>query len=101
MKLKHNGAEIALSDILYLESDWNYTRVHLLSGDTVMSSRHLAYHIARHLNEGFMRIHRGICINLSHVQGYDYPPNPSFIYLAGGAELPIARRRRSFILKNG
>lgn len=87
------------SDILYAESDINYTRFHLTNGKVIISSYTLGRYLNRLIINGFYQIHRGICVNAKYFEGFDLPQKPNFLYLKGGKEFTIARRRRDETLK--
>ncbi len=85
---------ISYSDILYLESDLNYTKIHLQNGVTKLSSRTMGYHIQHFLDDTFIRIHRSYCVNKNHITSFDYPKDPEYLILVSGKELSISRRKK-------
>ena len=98
---KHRKLEkIDYSDILYLQSIRNYTLIHLQDGTVKMSTKTMLFHINHCLNDNFIRIHRTFCVNKYHIQNFDKKENVDSLFLKGGIQLAISRRKRSDILRN-
>ncbi|MES2520868.1 MAG: LytTR family transcriptional regulator DNA-binding domain-containing protein [Bacteroidota bacterium] len=91
--------KIPYSDILYLQSNSNYTLIHLQDGTVKISTKTLLFHVKNTLNDNFIRIHRTFCVNKSHVENYDKKENVDFLLLRGGIQLAISRRKRRELLK--
>lgn len=97
---KHRKLEkIDYSDILYLQSIRNYTLIHLQDGTVKMSTKTMLFHINHCLNDHFIRIHRTYCVNKYHIQNFDKKENVDSLFLKGGIQLAISRRKRSDILR--
>lgn len=97
---KHRKFEqILYSDILYLQSNSNYTLIHLQDGSVKISTKTLLFHINNSLNESFIRIHRTFCVNKNYVQNFNIKENTDFLQIRGGIQLALSRRKRREILK--
>lgn len=83
--------KIPLKQISYIESDRNYSYIHLTNGEKELSSKTLSY-FEEMLNEkGFYRCHRSYLINQHHIKSLS---NASF-KLVDKIEIPISRRKKA------
>ena len=97
---RHRKSEkIPYSDILYLEAATNYTLIHLQNGMVKVSTKTLLFHVNNSLNESFVRIHRAFCINRDYIQNYNQKENANMLYLRGGIELTVSRRKKRALLE--
>lgn len=82
--------------IILLESDKNYTIIHLSDGKRLMSGYSLKYYEDCTDKSIFVRVNRSIMINLSQVQEFNL--KESALRLNNGREVTISRRRiKSFL----
>ncbi len=88
---------IPMQNILWLESDNNYTTLHLLEGKSVLTSRSIGVFEELLQNFDFVRIHQSTIINLEHLQEYIRGDGGSVI-LTNGKELEVSRRRKTELL---
>jgi len=88
---------VSLNDILWLESDNNYTTLHLLSGARMITSRAIGEYEEILTPLDFVRIHQSIMINLQYLQEYVKGEGGSVI-LANGRELEVSRRRKADLM---
>ena len=100
IKADYKVTLVRYDDIIYIESVGEYVRLHLTSGQRIMTLLRLknvetALHSAR-----FMRVHRSYIINLDHIAEISY----NRIILSNGANIPIGDLYREnfleFINKN-
>lgn len=84
------------TQIVYMQSDTNYTNIFTLSG-RIYSSYTLKHLEARLMAGSFLRIHRGLAVNKQHIIGIDGDRYFPHLQLFGGCILPISRRRYSDI----
>lgn len=85
-------------DILYCESENNYTRFHLVSGKTVLISKTLKKVEELFAGESdFLRIHNSFIINIRYVQRY-LKGDGGEIYLTTGKSLPVSRTKKQEFL---
>jgi DNA-binding LytR/AlgR family response regulator len=89
----HIGArkKIESECILYFQSDLNYTKVFLVDGQMIFSSTTLKKIEGRLIGKPeFLRINRGIVINLNHVKTYQ----ETSVELTNDISLAVSRRRK-------
>lgn len=89
---------IALDAILWLEGDWNYTRIYQYNQPVRVSSRTLSWY-ERQLTT-FVRVRKDVMVNPAHVQGIESissrPPRLKII-LSNGEQIEVTRRRQAFV----
>lgn len=86
-----SGTLVVQSEIMYLESAWNYTCVHTVKKQLV-SSRTLKLFSTRVDANVFIKINRGLLINVSFIQDINAEKKDAFVQLKNGKKLPISRR---------
>jgi two-component system LytT family response regulator len=89
---------IPLADILYLEGAGNYSKIYMLTDETLLSSHNVGYYEDYLLNEGFFRISRSHIINLSHVSRISRKEG-GFVVLNNNIELSLASTRKDDLRK--
>ncbi|WP_019987055.1 LytR/AlgR family response regulator transcription factor [Rudanella lutea] len=87
--------QITLNNIIWLEGDINYTRIHQQRGRLIVS----AYTLKRYeeLLHGFVRVRRDAIVNPVHIAEIrNDPGRPArlTIILSDGQELAVTRRRQ-------
>jgi len=83
---------LARESVLYLQAHGDYVRVASDEGRFLLRAR-LADLEHRWADHGFVRVHRGYVVNLRRaVEVRPQPNGTAVVVLAGGAEVPIARR---------
>jgi DNA-binding LytR/AlgR family response regulator len=83
---------LARGSILFLQAHGDYVRVASDEGRFLLRAR-LADLEERWARHGFVRVHRGYVVNLRRaVEVRPQPNGPAVVVMAGGAEVPIARR---------
>jgi two-component system, LytTR family, response regulator len=88
---------VALQNILWLEADNNYTTLHLVDGQPIITSRSIGDFEELLTEFDFFRIHQSNIINLQHLQEYVRGDGGSVI-LSNGKELEVSRRRKGDLL---
>ena len=89
--------DIKPQDILYLESQGNYTMLHLNNNKTELSSRTLQIFERRLKDCNFYRVNRNLIINFSAIDWHSPHCNNMSILLKTGEQFPVSRRRRKLI----
>jgi len=92
LKEKERSTVVRLSEIIRLESDRNYTRVILQSGNKILLSKTMKVFDAMLKGQGFMRIHKSHLVNQVHVKGVEHTSN--LLLLSNGDQVPISVRKR-------
>jgi DNA-binding LytR/AlgR family response regulator len=90
---------VSQSDIMYLESAWNYTCIHTVHKQLV-SSRTLKIFSNRIDHNAFIKIGRGLMINISFIQDVNAERRDAFVQLKNGKILPISRRMYKEVVQN-
>jgi two-component system LytT family response regulator len=86
------------SEILFCESDNNYTRFHLLSGKTIFISKTLKkVEQLLERNKDFFRIHNSYLINLRYVQRYIRGEGGEVI-MQSGKSITVSRHKKQEFL---
>lgn len=80
-------------DIVRCESDGNYTRFHLRTGERILASRTLKDFEAQLEPHGFLRVHQSHLVNMGEVKMYLHREG-GVLVLSTDDEVPIAHRRK-------
>jgi len=84
---------IPTNDIIYLQSDWNYTIVHTLDKSKYISGFTLKILEKRIADSSFLRINRGLLINRQHIRRLSSVKKEAFVLMKNGEVLPVSRRK--------
>lgn len=85
IKADYKTSLIKVSDIIYIESEGEYVRLHLVNGTSIMTLFRLKNMNAALPEELFMRIHRSYIVNLKYITGYI----KGRVFLSNKCDLPI------------
>lgn len=85
IKTDYKVSLIRIADIVYIESEGEYVRLHLEDGSTVMTLFRLKNMEATLPPESFMRVHRSYIVNLRRITGYV----KGRVYLSDNEYVPI------------
>ena len=89
---QQNGTlRLPLKQITHIESERNYSYIHLSNGNKELSSKNLAYFEDILIDKNFYRSHRSHLINRFHIKAL---ADGNFI-LKNGMEIPISRRKET------
>lgn len=78
--------------VLYLTGDVNYSTLHLVNGERILSSRTLKWYNSRWPD--FIRIHKGYLVNPQHIRNcVQLSPIVAYLIMRNGVSLSIGRRR--------
>ena len=83
-------------DIIYCESDGNYSKVHLVTGDFIQVNKILKHLIPVLPISCFVRVHNSYVVNLSSVA--EYLKTDGYLILDNHTKIPVARNRKSELL---
>lgn len=90
--LLRGSVTIFYNDIVRLEGESNYTRFVLANGRTLLTSRNIGFYESL-LPENFLRVHKRCILN----QRYVTKKYKEFVRMSDGAEVEVARRKRSIV----
>lgn len=89
---------VELDEIMYCESQDNYTRFFLIDGRKIMVSKTIK-HFEEMLDPyKFYRVHRSNIINLKYIDKY-VKGEGSYVVLKQGPRVPVSRRRKEGFLQ--
>jgi two-component system LytT family response regulator len=88
---------IPTNDIIYLESDWNYTVVYTLDNSRYVSGFTLKVLEKRIADSNFLRINRGLLINSQYIRRLCSDKKEAFVMMKNGEMLPVSRRKYDLI----
>jgi two-component system, LytTR family, response regulator len=89
---------VKVSEILYCESDGNYTTFYLESGSKIMVSKSLKEYDDILAEYSFYRPHKSYLINLTFVTGFDKAEG-GYIIMKNNARIPISSRKKEEFLR--
>ncbi len=85
VKADYKVALVKISDIIYLESEGEYVRMHLKDSSSITTLFRLKNMESVLPSDRFMRVHRSYIVNLRHMKSYD----KGRIFLSNGEYVPI------------
>ncbi|MCF8428872.1 MAG: LytTR family DNA-binding domain-containing protein [Bacteroidia bacterium] len=89
---------LALNDIIYLESDKNYTTIYLENGNKIVASKNLGYFEEILPTNEFFRTHNFYIVNLSKIKKY-IKGKTGALTLNNGAMLEVSPKRKDDLFK--
>ncbi|MHB1277022.1 MAG: LytR/AlgR family response regulator transcription factor [Bacteroidia bacterium] len=89
---------LALKDIIRLEADGSYTRFHLISGKSVLSSRHLKEYDTHLPGDLFFRVHHSHVINLDHIHHYERGEGGTIV-MSDHSSVSLSKRKKKAFLE--
>lgn len=93
-----NGYEfIDFEEIIFLQSDNNYTTLHLTNGKKVVASKGLGDFEELLEAYRFFRVHKSFLINLAHIRKY-IRGDGGTVVMGDGTEIDVSRRRKEEFL---
>jgi len=89
---------VSLTDVLYCESDDNYTKFYLADGQHYLATKPLR-DIQELLEErDFLRIHRQYLINLSHIKKF-VKGEGNYVVMTNGQSIPVSRTQKDRLME--
>lgn len=91
---KRGEQQFKPKDVLYLIGESNYSYVHLINGEVVLSCRNLKWFADQWPT--FLRLHKRALINVKQIHRYEHaqlPGQANHVVMTDEAQLPVARRR--------
>lgn len=94
-----NGVTFAeIKQVVYCESENNYTRIHTADGNQYMVAKTLG-DIQQILEErNFLRIHRQYLINLDHIKKY-VKGEGNYVIMSNNQSIPVARNQKERLIE--
>jgi two-component system LytT family response regulator len=89
---------IDFGDIIFLQSDSNYTKVKLKEGKTILATRLLGDFEEMLEPYNFFRVHKSYIINLDHIKKYT-KGDGGIVLMSDGSEMDVSRRMKEAFLQ--
>lgn len=89
---------VKLIDIVYCESNDNYTNFHLMNDNKILVSNTLKEYDEMLSEYGFFRAHKSYLINLIHINRFEKADGGAIV-LANEIKLPVASRKKELLLE--
>lgn len=83
-------------EILFCESDGNYTTIYLSTGKNLVVTQKLKQ-IEEKLTDDFFRVHNSYVINLEKVS--EYLKNDGYVILTNKIKIPVSRQKKALLLE--
>lgn len=91
---EHGQQSFHVANLIYLQSETNYTWLHWNDGKRMLMPRTLKFYEPKLPSEFFFRLHRNCVVNARYITGTERTPQGgAYIVLSTGERLPISRRR--------
>ena len=88
----------SISDVLYCESESNYTSFFFVDGSKKLSSRSLSTYEVMLLDSNFIRVNKSQLVNIDYVKEY-IKGNGGSVILENGSEIFVSRRKKEMLLE--
>ncbi len=86
---------VHLDDVVYVESDNNYSIFHLADNRKIVVSKTLKKYQEQLKENRFLRVHQSFLINLDHIQSYH--KRTDTLLLSGDSKIPVSQSKRSVL----
>lgn len=87
-----------IKNLLYCESDNNYTRFHILGGQQCLVSKTLGDIEEVLEGRNFLRVHRKYLINLDHIKKY-VRGEGNYLIMSNEESIPVARNKKEKLIE--
>lgn len=85
--------QIEINDIMYLQSESNYTLIHTINKPKTVASQTLRIIHSSINYDSFVRINRSFILNIEHISTYSLENNILTLKLSNGEKFTASRRR--------
>jgi len=85
-------------EVIRVEADKNYSTFYIIDGRKIMVSRSIKDYEDQLNNKGFYRIHKSHIINISLVKYFEKAEG-GYVVMCDGESIPVASRKREFLLQ--
>ena len=83
-------------EILYAESDGNYSTIYLADGQKLVLTKKLKEVNQMLPSEDFFRVHNSFVVNLGHIK--EFLKTDGYVVLKSGQKIPVSRQKKSDFL---
>ncbi|MGB1242037.1 MAG: LytR/AlgR family response regulator transcription factor [Chitinophagales bacterium] len=96
LKTQESYHVVKIAEIIYCQSEGNYTTFFIKNGRKILVSKPLKYYTQLLAGREFYRIHQSYLINMKSIVRYD---KTGYVYLEENHHAPVASRRTEYFLK--
>ncbi len=89
---------IKIEDIIYCESNDNYTTFFLLDGSKILSSKTIKFYEEQLQDYNFIRPHQSYIVNKKYIESYNKKEGGGLI-LINNIEIPVSRQKKELVLE--
>jgi two-component system LytT family response regulator len=89
---------IDVNEILYLESDKNYSIIYLTNGEKIVASKNLGYYEEILAANGFFRTHQSYMVNISKIKKF-IRGKKGVLELGNGSKVEVSIKRKDDLFK--
>jgi two-component system LytT family response regulator len=89
---------VSISQIIYCQSDGNYTRIHCSGCNEILVSATLKDYEEILTGYGFFRLHKSYLVNMKYITRFDKAEGGSVI-MEGNISIPVSSRKRELLLE--
>lgn len=97
LKTFNNVHLVKVKDIVYIESEGNYSKIYLETGERIIVSNPLKCYHEILKDFGFYRVHKSYLINLDLIRRFEKAEG-GYVILETNAKIPVASRKREELL---
>lgn len=98
LKTFDNVHLVKVGDIVYCESDDNYTTFYLIDNSKIMMSNTLKEYEEMLGDYGFFRVHKSYLVNLAHIVRFEKAEGGNLV-LTNSHNVPVSFRKRELLLE--
>lgn len=95
---KNGLSYYSIEEIVSLEAEGSYTRIHFSSGKPILVSRGLRDFEISLAEKGFLRVHKSFLINMEHISELHRDDN-GYLVMSNGAKIYLSSKDKGEIIK--
>jgi two-component system LytT family response regulator len=89
---------IKIDDIIYCESNDNYTTFYLLDGSKILSSKTIKFYEEQLQDCNFIRPHQSYVVNKKYIESYNKKEGGGLV-LINNIDIPVSRQKKELVLE--
>jgi two-component system LytT family response regulator len=101
IRVQHQGENLLIkpNEIIYLEAQGSYTRVHLADKTDILIAKNLTATLEEFSMSRLQRIHRSFAVHQDHVRSVQLLGNEGRLVLSNHHVLPVSRKYKTMLKK--
>lgn len=88
---------LKLTDIIYCESNGNYTILHLAGNKSITATKMLKEYEGLLKDDGFFRVHNSYIVNIINIESYNKQEDS--VQMSDGSAIPVARGKKEELIE--